>query len=214
MHTCSVVYLLIAFNYNIILDTTFEVEEQFILWNVSTSSTFNGRWSLLPSLKHPQKVQPLDDHTYRQYRQCGHYMLQAQMESQNRAVLITSVIQNNICGIRFWVYRNIGARYKIVVSAIYQNKLSTQLHESRASDHDLEIWHSKEGATQMDLFGAKIMLQVTSWNSSKGQVAIDDIEFTECAGQLDRVLYCRCLDVVHSVQWRQSWGAEGAIPPT
>ncbi|XP_062505764.1 MAM and LDL-receptor class A domain-containing protein 1-like [Corticium candelabrum] len=166
--------------------TTFEVEKQFILWRKSTFSKFNGRWFLLTTgLRHLQNVQPLDDHTYRQYRQHGHYrghyIMQAQMKSQNSAVLITSVKQNNICGIRFWLYRNIGARYKIDVSAIYRGGLPTQLHASRASDHDLEIWHSKEGATQMDIFGAKIMLQLTSWNSSKGRVAIDDIEFTECA---------------------------------
>ena len=138
--------------------------------------------------------------------------MQAQMKSQNSAVLITSVKQNNICGIRFWLYRNIGARYKIDVSAIYRGGLPTPLHASRASDHDLEIWHSKEGATQMDIFGAKIMLQLTSWNSSKGRVAIDDIEFTECAGQLDRVLYCRCLNVrslLSSVV--AELGAEGRI---
>ncbi|XP_062505989.1 MAM and LDL-receptor class A domain-containing protein 1-like isoform X3 [Corticium candelabrum] len=153
--------------------TSFETSSR---WRDQSASP-NVTCSLVNTSHTDTQHMPADDHTYGS-KQNGSYMLLGS-ETGDHVVVTTrdNVLWENVCGLRLWYY---------VLSG--RPQLSFTVHKDSNKQVVLEHacngfskWHLAEMAVGYQLVGSKVMLDVSSADASRFKVAIDDVEFTECA---------------------------------
>ena len=169
------------------IDTSFETSSR---WRDQSASP-NVTCSLVNTSHTDTQHMPADDHTYGS-KQNGSYMLLGS-ETGDHVVVTTrdNVLWENVCGLRLWYY---------VLSG--RPQLSFTVHKDSNKQVVLEHacngfskWHLAEMAVGYQLVGSKVMLDVSSADASRFKVAIDDVEFTECAGVDNTVKRDRQTDI-------------------
>ena len=98
------------------------------------------------------------------------------------AVATTSSVipWENVCGLHLWYYVSQGTIHLEFVVSNKSFPTNEVLWERESTI--TTGWMLAEMAVGFELYGLKIMLDVSSTNGAPFSVAVDDVEFTECAG--------------------------------
>lgn len=181
---CQILYCLTIILLYSCLDTTFEVQPQFISWH-DASVNNRSHWSLENALQsHFVSIRPIhSDHTYQHYSPLGHYMLYVGWDSQTAAILSTTVAELNVCGIRFWYYLEEKSSHKLEIFVTVSPDTRRQLYSSKGETAIEGIWQYTEVVAPISLFGSEVSFVSTLGADSLSPFALDDIQLTQCPGQ-------------------------------
>jgi hypothetical protein len=154
--------------------TTFESD---VYWH-DVSPSVSSTWSVVNA---SDNVIPSFDHTYgKQLQQKGKYSLASGRDNQHAVGTTTSVILwENVCGLRFWYYVSQGTphlQFVVVNGSVNSSKVVWERGYEVTKD-----WMLAEMAVGFELYGLRIEVNASSMDGTAFSVAVDDIEFTECA---------------------------------
>ena len=172
----SVAYIISLSIVSFILDSSFESMSK---WH-DVSPSQHSNWSIIHVSENNTSLMPPVDHTYGEH-QAGTYALATGVSGFDAVGTFGTMLWSNVCGLRFWYFVSEGvARLEFYVYNT-SGVLVTTFDEKVSGV--TERWLFAEMAVGYDLFGSEIEVVASSANGNSFSVAVDDIEFTECAGK-------------------------------
>ena len=172
----SVAYIISLSIVSFILDLSFESMSK---WH-DVSPSQHSNWSIIHVSENNTSLMPPVDHTYGEH-QAGTYALATGVSGFDAVGTVGTMLWSNVCGLRFWYFVSEGvARLEFHVYNT-SGVLVTTFDEKVSGV--TERWLFAEMAVGYDLFGSEIEVVASSANGNSFSVAVDDIEFTECAGK-------------------------------